>query len=754
MPNSLIHTLLLVPLLIATFVSQSAAAPRWKFDPMINDERIDGAEVCFSRGREAGPVQERLVSGPEVRCLPADSILALPAGSWRLFVRSEARSLVGTHPFTIVSSSDSSDHDVVETLKCPMTVAAKIDVRATRGSLTPGEQMSVYVANKSNDSPPMLMPVPPTVPTALVPASTDLRMVVTRDDRIAKVGPLFRVEPNTNVSAPQFTQPTAIVIPIGIKQRLREALSLPTVLLVNRATRRVVVRVPLQPNLSLGLLVFDELSAGTYDVQIEEPSWSGSAVQFKVPADRSTVLVTPDLVFAPAKVTRIDWSIDPGLFGWMQRGSTTCIGPEAPTPGTLRLLSCEESASRPIPALLARCAVLRNLELPDDVRGRVEWPTEGATWLELSFAGIRKLQRVGEVLPGGVLPIDVAARHLFGKVTRGGDPVEAQLDCATAPTKSDPSSGAYDCWAQERSGELVITVERCGVAGEPYRHRIDPEADTSRPIDIELPDNELQVLVKHAKTGVPIKGAKVVAWPGTSDNEGAAGTRLLPESDAEGSTKTDTLQPDSPWVVCAFKQARACKEDVRPSATGRTVVELELEPKVVNSTRVVAATPIVDGTISVIAGGRELHIASVAQDGSVELPGVAGAVSYVLSSGSHPLCVLVPDRSNPEVLLLRVPYTQPRSFVVRARESGPVTVMLGSDLVPVTAFLRHQSLFKEQYFVTPQQPLRVVSVDGSRGVMVLLGRAAVGIADPFVNPGYLAAMPKLPLTSAGEVSFP
>jgi hypothetical protein len=232
------------------------------------------------------------------------------------------------------------------------------------------------------------------------------------------------------------------------------------------------------------------------------------------------------------------------------------------------------------------------------------------------------------------------------------------------------------------------------------------------------------------------------------------GTRPLSNTDAEGVTSTKTLQADSPWVVCAIKKARVCKEDIRPEARGLTTVELLLEPKTTRRALVVADPPVAGAFIYTVDGGAMVDMSRVGDDGSVDLRPAPASASYVLVSMSHPTCVLVPEAADEELLLLRVPLLQPRSFTVRAREVAPVTLILGSTLIPVDVFLNHQAKMRQQYVVRPDAPLQVPPIDASRGITVVLGRAPAGVPDPFAYPEYFAAMPKLPLTAEGEVVFP
>jgi hypothetical protein len=532
---------------------------------------------------------------------------------------------------------------------------------------------------------------------------------------------------------------------------------LPTVLVRDRAKDRIAARVKLHPNVAVGLLVFEDLYPGTYDVQLDEVDWSASPLTLSIADDSPALLVTRDLDFAPADgVVRIEWSVDPGFFAWT-RQLVACDGnAQEPPAARLRLYACGDGGAPAIPALLRRCNVLKTAALPDGSSGTVTWHADGASLVELSFAGMRATHRFDGWPVAKELPLDLTARHLFGRVTRGGEPVEAELECGTLASLTEPSTGAYECWAREVGPEMVIEVSRCGSTEEPYRHRIARDRDTTKPVDIELPDNELRIVVRHAKTQAPIEGAKVFIWPGTSESEGMAGTRTLGDTDAEGVTSTTTLQADAPWVVCAYKTVRVCKEDVRPEARGRTTVELLLEPKTTRRARVVADTPVSGAFIYTVDGAAVLDITRVGDDGSVDLRPAPASASYVLISMSHPTCLLAPEAADDATLLLRVPPLQPRSFTVRARDVAPVTLILGNTLIPVDVFLNHQGKMRQQYVVRPDAPIQVPPIDASRGITVVLGRAPAGVPEPlaFANPEYFAAMPKLPLTAEGDVVFP
>jgi hypothetical protein len=731
-------------------------AARFEIIPTYKNEPVSDTRVCFSRAQRDGSVVERMTSGPEVRCVPGDKLLTIPQGTWHFYVASDNPPLIATHPYKIITPRDSQESDPVNQIRARLLPAATLDV--TDVATPEGVALFIYVSHDGIEaSPPALLPVSPGTRKLLVPAGMPLVPLKIRGNVILDVGDEVSVSAGQTARA---TFPSGSSVTAVVPYRVREsdhANDLPALQLLQRGGAKAAT-LSLHPNRTRGLFVIRVLPRGTFDVQIESDRWTGNGVSLQRVEGQTGILIGADLVINPAKEKiSIQWSVDPALLeGRFDDDCDGSVAARRETVSTLRLLSCPDSMPER-PPLARFCQALRTLTLPEEPSGTISWPTPVGrfVWLELRRAGLSVVQRLdlreGETT---VAAIQLVPARLSGRVTLGGAPLRATVNCVSTEVISNEATGDYRCWTNAKAPFVTFTVNPCD-GSPPYTH-IAAITGTDQEIDIDIRENSLAVDVMDARTGQPIENAYVTLWHDPPTEPSDEQPVRLGATGADGRITKHRVQSAEDVTICAVRA-----EYERQCASGLTIEKNERTSASITLTRtpgfagtITGAPLIVDGTIAVVRNGFELDKVRVNPDGSFRLNSAPPADGHlILTSASLPLTVLAIESRTDTRMTLRLPLLIPRTFSVSTADAAPVTLVLGQVLVPINVFSRHQQLHRQQHYVTPSRPLLVRNVDASSGVVVVLGRTADLNVDPFVNPALYGAMPKHVLTSADHIAF-
>lgn len=719
-------------------------------------ERVSGVLACFSPRSVLKPrrVADRLISGPETRCLPADKVLNVPAGAWHAYLVAPDPFLVSTHPIAFERSSASSDEEGVKRMFVDLVPAATLDFANTTKLLRAGESFGVYISNAGSDiSPSALVPVSPGKTHIPVPARTPLVPLVLRGTEIVRIGTRMQIDVGERGSA-NFAKSsnTTVIIPFIVPDA-NEHLSRPTVSVVHRRLGQVLLKYTPAAADYRGLMFVENVERGTLNVLVDGESVSAKPLVIVVgAAGESDVVTTEDLVMPIATTgVTIAWTID-ATFGNDVRSQARCAAakPADVSPPSLKLYACVDRKTALRPSQTQDCTLLRHSLLPALTKGEVRWLTPiGVTdaIAELTYGNISTFEPV-RFDPQNTTntSLILAPRFITGRVTYRADPVVATVACG-GPVLTSDLAGYYRCWRPPGAAAAVVTTP-CDGSGS----YIQPFSEDATVVDVKIAANTLTVRAVHSSTGELLEDAYVSIWEGKPDQVPEPESVILGPTNQAGEVKASRVTPRE-VTVCAKKKEfeRTCRDGIVIEPDADTSITLELRPETVVRGKVVASADIANGRIFVMLGSREIAHADVQSDGAFMLNFTPpSGAAFVFVSRSSPLCVLHRDTGT-EPLTLRLPALRPVSFTVTSRTlREPLTLELGGTLISSNAFGRHQFLRRGSYVVTPGVPVSVESIDASRGITIVVGGVALSGA-PIADP---ATLPRYPLGDRRTVELP
>jgi hypothetical protein len=747
---------------LASLVFELSAAHRIEVVAKFGEQRVTGVRACFSRAAADGGVGsgviERLVSGPETRCLPAEKVLNIPAGSWHMYLVSDDPFLVSMHPTVFHRNTGSTDEDDIARVTVDLVPAATVNLEVAASTLREGESLALYVTHAGSQvSPPALVPVPPGAREMAIPARTPVIPLVLHGTEIVRVGESTTIDIGGRVAA-LFRERTeaVVVVPFRFPSET-DAADLPSILFQHRRLGRTLSRYHPTATEGRGLIFVENVERGKANVLLDGVGFTAKSLEFVVsPSMAGHVVATEDLVISRAEAGfAISWAIDE-QFATDVRASTRCVNAPAavPAPPMLRLYSCASGKKVSRPRHLDNCVVLRETMLSFTGPKEINWPgptglSEGV--VELSYGGISAFEQVTfNGAKSSYAGIRLAPAFITGHITERKEPAAAEVGCGGPVQTTDPS-GYYRCWRAPGAPPFVY-LNLCDGSGT-YQQAFNEDATV---VDVDVATNTLRVHVVDALSGEPVEGAYVSLWEASPSqippHAPEPESTLLGPTNNKGEVSTSRLQPRE-IAICAQKKEfpRVCRENVFVERDADAQVELTLRRESVVRGRINSATEIVNGNLYVMAGAVQIAEASVERDATFLLASQPPPEAlFILASESIPLCVLRPTGSA-EGILLNVPALRPRSFVVSSRTLHTrLTLELGSVLLSTYAFSRHQILRHEQYVVSPGHPVRVDAVDSALGVTVVVGDVALVDAPPS-NP---ASLPRYPVGDRSMIELP
>lgn len=149
-------------------------------------ERVPGAEVCFFRaGGSANPF-ERYLFTDEVRCLPADKVIAIPPGYWNYVARHSSR-YVSNHPSLIANPELRKSEFGYRQVSVRLKPAAHLDFTELLPSLQAGEHFVAYFPNEGSELGSSAQPLARGESRLLVPAGTTVVPMVVAASRVTRI---------------------------------------------------------------------------------------------------------------------------------------------------------------------------------------------------------------------------------------------------------------------------------------------------------------------------------------------------------------------------------------------------------------------------------------------------------------------------------------------------------------------------------------------------------------------------------------
>lgn len=746
--------LIAVTLSVMTAVPWPAYGTRILVTTSFAGDKIERATACFYPVPEqTGSVIASLPCVPERRCVPVNTVLNLPAGTWLMIIESEDK-LTSPGVARIHSSTDSETASVVH-LHEELIPAGHVSIPAPLADVAPNRCLGIYVAPERGlvGVEGSVRPVPAKSSTVIVPAHIPLTPLLFAGGRLSGVGDEITVKAGETRPVENVRNDGVLVVPFRQEQ---SSLRPDAETLVFRPPDTApIARVRVAPDAKQGLLFVRNVVPGTYRI---------SAKRGNAPAARNlTTVVAPGavaisgelLLSSPDSRTVLRWRIDGALFA--NRSNSTCderaSEVSAPASATLRILSCPDDISALNRRSRSACRVLAERQLPRKDHGEENWDLvfDRGNWAELTYGVSSEFVRLPPRGRGGITEdLELNPISVSGRVTAAGQPIKALVGCVGGTlTLSDDVDGSYRCWFNSRDRErLVLSVDPCDGSGE-FSQQVGPNQTI---VDIEIPRNRLRIEVTEQQSGKGIAGATVSLEFGSPATVAALMRRDM-VTNRDGYAEASRI-PSRELRVCAVTSAhtRQC-EDVRLGSSEEKTVRLTLVRRAFEGT-IHTGSPLGVGAALFVTSpeGVEWARATVSREGRFSLPAEPPPdAAFVLVSSSHPLLLL--RRRNASEF--EVPAVQPRSFhVVSGGSKGLVMLALGQVIIPVNAFGEQQMNYSQVPYLQPRGVVTVAPVDATLGIRVFLVLPQGG-QTPFPNRDLLQSMPSHVLGPAEqEVFFP
>jgi hypothetical protein len=704
--------------------SIGAAAQAATFQLEFEGARVAGGEVCISDARSLDDPLDRLTTFTRVRCVSADSDVALPAGDGNIFAR-HPDGYVSRRALAIRQGRAEGEQRTIE-----LERAARLRLEF---GLTKSETAGVYVERSG-----VVLPIVPGESEIAVPSGTPLFPLLMQGGVVRGIGAEVLVDEGKVLALPRpATAPGKVDFAIGLvpdrgafekippgerapgKVELTAG-DLPSV----PAANRVAPAFRGEEAIALFRQVAPTMGSGR--VRVAGAGWAstgGELKQFRAEAP---------LRLAPTTSLTVRWSVWDDVAGIADQigRAPRCPRLEAAAP---QKQDVPGAAGTGLNLTLARCPGLQAGTAARSVRRSACAQLQSVQLDGKKMAGTQTLNEVPPgvyllrlgygTLPAAVETIEVAQAdsraaielrfdRWFGKVTRDREPFFAYVGVGEGAT-TDPATGEYfavstpvpplppDVARRMFSDPLPIEVNGCDSEIELLFVPDERPAPNTR-FDIEIVPNTVVVKVIDTKSSKPIPDAKIIY---------AVFRRESPDAMLFGGEfgKTDEGGAFTLSDVPRGREIELCalRDDYRKRCAERFVVRTEREKSVTIALEAVETRkgrvlhPAVGGgtVIWYHPDGRTLEYATIAADGTFTFkdPHAPGEVVAVVSAGAPLLVLRQPPLQDGESFEIHFPAAPVRSFSVslspEAREvKGFVSLSVGDIVVPLNVLSKHLQL--------------------------------------------------------------
>lgn len=702
---------LAVAALSFAFASALSAA---RVDVVRNGAPVADAEVCVS------PASGFFSKAP-VTCTPASKPLDLGGrGRWNVFAR-KGTTLVSSRVERVTAEEAKAKSPRLELVE-----AASVD--ATAWPLAEGEQLQFWVPSARS-----------AFPGALVPAGTVIPLVVMKGSAVRVGAPVTLAAGETRKLEPPPARAGHVDAVVGVAfQSIPEGVGdAPAVSIADAKGRRHTAAVPLAKNdLAPGetLLFFREVPAGALTASLTGTRWK--SIEAKLPATTTNIVVLekPLEARATSKLTLSWWT--PNDLTKLAATQRTCeTAEEKPAAFTANLLWCGDRA-RDLNAYISPrdCTSVAQRELPQDaMRGEVTFEdvAAGVHFVEVGYPKLPSLRKRVEVSARETTNVDLELRYFtfFGRVTRKGEPVEAEL----FGTLSDRETGRFDAVLARNPGVYAFSVRTCD--GKLDTNLVPEEAPVENAaFDVELPHNRVVIDVVDAKKGTPVPDAVISLAamqedPADPDRAWFAGGRG--KTDANGRYVIEPVLSNKTVKVCAVSADHEglCAEPFKMEKTPEKQLRLALVPVVKRYGRVITNTPIEYGQLVWFSRAGQITemVREFQPDGRFTYKNQhAEGEILAFTEAKQPLYVMAhPRLQDGDELLVRMPNAPRRTFTVTLSEDTDeegafVALRIGELVVPVNMLSWHLARRGLQPSLKPGASMTVADVLATGPIRVIL----------------------------------
>lgn len=747
------------------------ADSRFEVRAFRNGEPVREAEVCFFKGSAGDDFIDRFLSDDETRCYPADRPLRVPPGVWNYYVVDAKSGWVSAHPNGIESASGDAD---LKPMVVELLPAATLSVERARASLQTGEYFAVYLSNdRVSRSRPAVRPVPRDSNQILVPSGVPFMPLIIRDRSIVWAGPPVTATRGERRALDVPVRPGSDLVALvsldaAVMPADRQAIegSVPPAISLAGGGRKFTPVLPLRPApmFDTSLVIFRDVPPGDYTLELSGDYWLSDSLRVAVRRSGHDIAQpSRALVTRPRARIEARWSLSAVVAAAPEAHGCDATA-ERPTTTTLTLSRCLYGFEH---TTTDECRVLRNSSLGEDTAGTVLFDKlESGDYrlvLERGALKAEKNIRLGGTVTAKV-SLDLQGAFLFGRVTRAGKPVKAVITANNGQAISDGNTGDFQMVISRPALTGAVVVTACDTRKE----YVEPgrQLAAGDRYDIDIPSNRLTIRVSDAANGRPLLNARVTNRIVTSEHTLAS--RFVGSTMSDGTVTDEDLAPDAVFEVCVAREGyeRACRGDVKVSATGESSLAIGLQPSGKRVVRFVSQNVgagrvyvALDSTIigeSLIEHGEAFRID----------PSTPPNARLYVAALNYPLTQLaIPNLSvdSPEIVLpppsgVELSITLP---AVSAHNGGMVGLEMNGAIVPSVALNYYQAIHqKPPAQIRRGETIQIAPVASSAMVILLwhwisdLPPEFQVAGDPFANAAAVRRMYRLPVTGTDVILKP
>lgn len=710
-------------------------------------------EICRFRAADAENPFHRWLDSQEVTCVAAGSLLDAPSGLWNVFVRGDG--MISSVPRLI--DGDAAPTDITPALVPAATVMPLLPEKhggvlyaPRRGSAFPVDGARVTVPA---DEPLWLFVLDGSTPIAVIPiaplAAGTERSVDARSGGPSSIVGWLRVP-----EAERNALPTATgVLSPTVRAGAREADPLPSSALLHGAFVRIA-----------------DVAKGTAELRLEGRGWLPERRVVKVQPG-ITVAQAPLLVRATGTLV-VFWNTDQDLPA-LDRSVGSCVEAEEPPRLVIAVSKCVLRRGQRLDD--AECALIRE-QPADTFFGSMAFDdlVPGFYRADMRFGKLPPASNAATVSPLSVRELRVFATYftLHGSVTRGGEPLGEDVritfpsGVGFAPAEKEDYVAVID--SNGIGPDAQIAVAACD--GSP-RAVVLPDAP-ARPrtrLDIDIPDNELTVIVTDTFTREALPGATVkLEAMSIRRPSHVAFTATGTAGDDGSEVRTAVPVREIHLTVTHPGYEKPQVEPFTMPRRGTHTVDVQLVPLRGTRGKIVSDRPFAEATVVWFSPtGSETERAELAADGTfVHTNWHTPDETMAVVSASHPLWVLrAPATERRQSITLRFPDAPPAAFDVWLAAAVPpaqtryIGIAIGGIRVPQPVLAQHQTLRGDPPLLRGAGPQHFRDLLATGPIDVLLGPATEEVAagargmDIFALPKF-AEVPRQRVDSGmGDVVF-